>query len=437
MLAPRRMARVAPILALAGLLAILAASPASQAGDLPTGGSRQPQPGSLITAQNVEEYARFLPAATISAVRLGLRIRTQPTQHIQWSEGYQKATEKYSPQVKLDSDGYIANYVAGLPFPFANANDSNAAIKIAYNWHLGPVLPDDFSLSPWSSNGYSVADRKTGRIEASNDFDDTCERFQFLRLSNRTEVEPLPVLGSNPEGYEWKAKCDDWTQVSTPSAGGGAGGSGSGDASIWFRFVEPRRPDEALTFDRLTRRVRRLVGGVTGSYYKPDETCRQCHQPYWAYALPKTESYTYRLLGRSAILACMNSTDEPAGIQTSGDSVRLTEEPFQLRTAYILEMRPRDGSNDRVLLFIDSETYLWLAAEFFEDNQLVATTFPLWHLRPAEQGGSLFTLAGSFYFPTAKPGFFRSAVPAHGPFRPTMNSGSISASIFAPQLLGR
>ena len=38
-----------------------------------------------------------------------------------------------------------------------------------------------------------------------------------------------------------------------------------------------------------------------------DNACRQCHQPYWAYALPKTEIYTYRLLGTAPILACMNA----------------------------------------------------------------------------------------------------------------------------------
>ena len=64
-------------------------------------------------------------------------------------------TEKYSGQVGLDKDDYITNYIAGMPFPMVSTTDPKAAIKIAYNWHMGPFMPDDFSLEPWGSYAYS------------------------------------------------------------------------------------------------------------------------------------------------------------------------------------------------------------------------------------------------------------------------------------------
>ena len=48
------------------------------------------------------------------------------------------------------------------------------------------------------------------------------------------------------------------------------------------------------------------------------------------------------------------------------------------------------------LVWIDSESYVWLGAEFFESNMrtenaaLQEVAFPLWRTRPAQGGGSLF-----------------------------------------------
>ena len=75
-------------------------------------------------------------------------MRIVPTKRIDWSGGFTAETEKYSGQVGLDSDDYIVNYVAGMPFPTVGDTDPKAAIKIAYNWHMGPFMPDDFSLEP-------------------------------------------------------------------------------------------------------------------------------------------------------------------------------------------------------------------------------------------------------------------------------------------------
>src|SRR5579862_1094947 len=126
----------------------------SAAASAPPSSSAALAPGTIIKADNAGKYADLIPAATMLAIKHGLRLEVQPTHRIQWSAGFQTATEKYSPQVGLDKDNYITNYIAGMPFPLIDVNDPKAAAKIAYNWHFGPVLPDDFSLSPWSVNGY-------------------------------------------------------------------------------------------------------------------------------------------------------------------------------------------------------------------------------------------------------------------------------------------
>jgi Protein of unknown function (DUF1329) len=384
-------------------------------------------PGTIINTANAPQYASLIPAAAMLAVQHGLRLEVTAPHRIQWSTGFQTATEKYSPQVGLDQDDYITNYIAGMPFPLIDVNDPKAAVKIAYNWHFGPVLPDDFSLSPWSVNGYLAGSRDPMQINPSNDFDNACDQFDFLRYAHRTEVEPRPTLGSNALGVEWKARCNQWTEISM----GGDLGEGAG---IWIRYSNPRSNDDFYGFDEQSRRLRRM--GVRLAF--PNKVCRRCHQPYWAYALPKTEIYHYRLLGTVPILACVSAKEEPAGIAAQESGYALTQEPFELRRAYVLEMSPTQTNlEERTLIFIDSEIYVWLAAEFYESGERVATAIPLWRTHPSPEGGNLFDLAGSFYFPADHTGLFRSVVPAHSSFTQKINTGTVSESDFNPNILAR
>jgi hypothetical protein len=377
----------------------------------------------IIHGGNSGDYARYIPVAGAAALKLGLKMNIKPARHLRWSEGFQQATEKYSGQVTLDAEDNIQNYIAGMPFALIEVGDPKAAVKIACNWHMGPFMPDDFSLAPWSVNTYSTDPADARRLRSQPDSDYACEHFDFLRFAHRTEVDPRPTIGDAAQDVEWKAKCNKWIAD--------ASGAGTGEgAGIWIRYLDPHRSDEFYGVTGISRRVRR---SVNRGY--PSESCRGCHQPFWAYALPKTEYYSYKLLGSVPILACIEAASEPAGLKATGGGVALTEEPFEMRHAYVIEMTPRETSPLRTIIFIDSEIYVWLAAEFYGGAERTGTAIPLWRMHPSAEGGGLFDLAGSFYFPSATPGSFRSLVPAHGNFDQKINTGAISESLFNPQLM--
>lgn len=385
------------------------------------------KPGTIITGANASQFAQILPQAAIFALAHGFRIEVTPSRSLKWSAGYQNATEKYSPQAALDANDHLINYVAGMPFPLIDLADPKAAVKIAYNWHMGPVMPDDFSLAPWSSNGYRADPANPAQITAMSDGDYQCDHFTFLRFAHRTEVEPRPTLGANPMGAEWKARCDDWSVTAL----GAENGEGKG---IWVRYLDPATDDAFFNFDEMSRRVRQVAVGAGA----PGPACRNCHQPYWAYALPKTEDYEYRILGTTTILACLSAASEPAGITSSGDGYSLSEEPFELRHAYILEARPKTGDQSlSTIIYIDSEVYVWLAARFYKDGAETASAIPLWRMKPGREGGNLFDLAGSFYVPAGGGSFFRSLVPAHQQFQQEINTGNLSEAAFVPATLSR
>ena len=394
-----------------------------------------PQAGTVINSSNASTYLHFLPPAADLAMRYGLVVRVVPTKRLDWSTGFTTATEKYSGQVGLDADYYITNYIAGMPFPTFRIDDPKAAVKIAYNWHMGPFMPDDFSQEPWGSFAYSSADSQNGFVPEEGD-SYTSAGFVFLRYAHRTEVEPRPTLGPNEEGVEWKARYLE--KPSGPDLRLSYVGIG-----YVVRYLDPRKTDAEVWW----RGHWRPYGG---RIQVTTERCRACHQPYWAYALPKTEDYSYRLLGTALILACLTAEHEPAGVVPRGQSFTFGDLPFQIRSAYIVEMTPKlaGHENVRTIVYIDTEAYVWLGAEFFSGNEETEASFPLWRSYPSPSGGYLFDLAGSFYVPfdqltvhhlmggTTSRLFFRSLAPAHGQFSQKINAGSVSLDLFDLERLG-
>jgi Protein of unknown function (DUF1329) len=427
-------------LAIATLLASLTISVVfSEAAD-----TQSPGPGTTIDADNLSNYRSFLPAAVELAIEHGFSVQVVPAKRLDRSGSFAEATEKYSPQVGLDKDDILIKYVAGMPFPIVSMEDPKAAIKIAYNWHMGPFMPDDFSLEPWGSFTYALSD-STNTFTHEDTHDYVCNKFMFLRYAHRTEIHPRPTLGANEDGVEWKSRCDNWTM----DADGNAGAKG-----IWIRYLDPRKIDEFFYFSRRAGRMGRM-----DSYDALDDSCRTCHQPYWAYALPKTEQFTYRLLGTVPLLACLTAGQEPAGILHGDKGATFGTEPFQLRNAYVLEMTPRIPGYEHLpeIVYIDTEAYIWLGAEFYDEHERTATAFPLWRSQPAPSGGYHFDLAGEFYFRTGElqsrheqvngrfpfvheqdvtsSAYFRSMAPAHGNLSQKINIGDLSENRFLPKSL--
>ena len=390
--------------------------------------SASPPPGTVINATNTSTYAQFLPPAAEVGINHGMTLRVVQSKRLDWSGGFTSETEKYSGQVGLDKDDYMTNYIAGMPFPTVSTTDPKAAIKIAYNWHMGPFMPDDFSLEPWGSFAYSSADASNSFV-ADEENSYVCDHFTFLRFAHRTEVDPRPTLGTNEDGVEWKSRCQGWS-------GGAVVGPNPDAKTVVVRYLDPRKQDVSYS---------NLRGSRLEVLQAPNETCRGCHQPFWAYALPKTEKYLYRLLGTVPMLACVTAEQEPAGMVQQGKSLSFTEQPFQIRNAYVLEMTPKSDEKLRTVVYIDTEAYVWIGAEFYTGNEKTEAAFPFWRSHPSPSGGYLFDLAGEFYVPFDQLGsshlpfvhanptarlFFRSLAPAHGGFSQKINTGTMSEELF-------
>src|SRR5262249_6918226 len=128
---------VAMLAILVGGIAVLSSSNASA----------DVRPGDVITTANADKVKDITSPGTFYKVQNGMSMKIIPTGRIDWPPPYKDSTEKYSPQVKVGSDGRsIIGYVAGLPFPLLDPNDPQIAVKIMWNNAFRPIFSDDYDL---------------------------------------------------------------------------------------------------------------------------------------------------------------------------------------------------------------------------------------------------------------------------------------------------
>jgi len=368
-----------------------------------------PSVGTTVDRSNLDLYAKYLPAALKFAIAHGLKAKVAPTERIDWPHRFRQLTEQYSGQVRLIDETFVHNYVAGLPFPLIDVNDPNAAMKIAYNWHWGPFVPDDVMLfSSNRSQAYAVNAEKNS-LTPRDDEDDfrsegPCNTLVFIRFAHRSKVEPIPRVSAKIP-FEWRIR--------------GMKCGRSKDYS--FAWSEREEPDEVTMtgwlfgFPSLREEFWYYLGSGISSYfgllYASHECTYGCTQFWWEYVSPPPMAYKFRLLGVRPVLACLHAETNPAGIISSGLRTELGEEKFGLRSAYVLEAIP---AAERISLFllglisirplrariyIDTETFVLLGYDL-EHRESKDSAIPLWRVRTMPNGGgNEMELANEFFVP--------------------------------------
>jgi hypothetical protein len=152
--------------------------------------------GKKIDATNIDKVAEFLPDSFLSVFKnpdvwgapsKGFYFYISPYQQVMPTQGVIEATKKYSPKVKRNPDGSIANTaeLAGVPFP-----EPKTGLEIAYNVDFN-TFGDNAHYRMYAANINPKS--KTERIAD----------LEFLQFSyiHRTEVEPTPAMTRNPRGF--------------------------------------------------------------------------------------------------------------------------------------------------------------------------------------------------------------------------------------------
>jgi hypothetical protein len=330
----------------------------------------QVNPGDVITPSNSAKVANLVSPGNYRLVRQGMVMKIVPTSHLDWPPPYKAATEKYSPQVVLTPSGDLLNYKAGLPFPFVDVNDPQAASKIIWNFEFRPLNTDDADAP-----GIEAVSHRPGQSEPVEVM--SFGHFGFYKSIGRTEVEPTPIdkdIYHNGIAYRFGA-----FPILEPTEMRGAGIVREGS-------VLPGVDDNAWEYSAESRRLRRLpstelsdsfgVAGISSAGYKSGAgggtTYAFTLDPDSAFGFGgKPGDYNYRLIGERSMLASVNgSSPATACAQDGGRTV--CPENWQMRHLYVIEAtaknRPLAGGGTivpRRVLYIDSEGWFITASDLY------------------------------------------------------------------------
>jgi hypothetical protein len=346
----------------------------------------QVNPGDVITPANASKVEGLVSPGNFILVNQGMTMKIVPTGHLDWPPPYKDATERYSPQVSLGSDGELKGYVAGLPFPLVDANDPDAATKIMWNFQFRPLNTDDLD-----SRGIEAVSHRARSANELEHF--TFGHLGFYNSVGRTEVAPMPL---DPDVMKTGvASRSGVFPILEPSEMRGAG-------IVRQRSAIPGVEDSAWEYSSETRRLRRLPttelsdtfgvaadgsagtqsGGTGGA-----TTYASTWDPDSAFAFSaKIEDYSYRLLGERSMLASVEAANSPAQPCASDGGRTVCPENWEMRHLYVIEAtaKPRSAIGGSVIipkriLYVDSEGWFITASDQFDNDGQLWKTLATFH----------------------------------------------------------
>jgi hypothetical protein len=347
-------------------------------------------PGDTITKDQADKVADLVSPGNLLLVKQGMTMKIVPTERLEWPPPYKSATEKYSPQVQLGSDGTLKNYVAGLPFPLVEANDPNAALKVMWNFSYRPLYTDDAI-----SKNTEIASYRPGSTPGNPVEHFTIGNVGFYNNTGRTEVNPIPT---NPDavaaGIRYRFGAYPFLE---PSELRGFG-------FIRYRNIDPKIEDNSWMYNKGSRHVMRasaselsdiltqVAGGPTGATGGAATYASNLDPDSFFGFAAKIEDFNYRLIGEKPMLAVVHAANSPAKACETDGGRTICPENWEMRQLYVVEADAKQtsllGSGVSIpkrIFYIDSEGWFITASDQYDrDGKLWKTlvTFNAYRDRP-------------------------------------------------------
>ncbi|WP_304829806.1 DUF1329 domain-containing protein [Candidatus Binatus sp.] len=357
----------------------------------------QVKPGDFITKDNAAKVQNLVSPGNYVLVQNGMTMKVIATSKLDWPPPFKTATEKYSPQVKLDANGELKNYVSGQPFPLLDPNDPQMATKVMWNFSYRPLYSDDIDM-----RFPEVASFDKNAAGAPLSFF-TVGHFAFYNNIGRIEVPPVPT---DPDAAQSGVRYRfGYYPFLEPSGLRGYG-------LLRFRHIDPKIEDNVWVFNPSSRRLRRqsaaalsdAIGALPGfagagggggqasagfssggggsafaSTLDPDS--------YFGFSA-KIEDYSYKFLGEREMLASVHAEHSPEVQCPTDGGKTICPENWELRHVYVIEADIKPGVDATIpkrVLYIDSEGWFITASDQYDrEGKLwkTLTTFHTYRDRP-------------------------------------------------------
>ena len=298
--------------------------------------------GDTVTAANLDQAKDLISPGVEWMVKRGLKMRVVEPRKVEWPKAFKEATEKYSGQVKLGSDGLrLQDYVAGLPFPKIDVNDPQAAIKIMWNYDYKFLTTDDVDLREFDADTGSIGKEGAG-LSVERHF--ILDHFRRLFYNARLYEDPKPDR-PNPDGIRYRESLHP---IIEPYDLKGVG-------STAIRYISPDKQDDSWLYMPSLRRVRRLSTAQRSDALWGQDTDVDSYYGYSGHIA----WMNWKLLGEKTILGVMHGENYPVK-WGAGSSDFMFDDVWEKRQVYVIEgvsKMPQYAYSKRVI-FIDKEAWV-------------------------------------------------------------------------------
>jgi hypothetical protein len=333
------------------------------------------EPGTVITAENVDQAKDLLLPGVVEAVKRGMRIEVVEPQRVTWRNAYRLATEKNAGQARIGPSGELLDYVAGLPFLNIEPDDRDIAHKVVWNYAFGPWIADDAQAWSFQWETGTLRDGQPMRRESGEDQDG--EQSKWLRLVGRTEVPPLPAFPDNSGNVMTMHIFGPTLPVFLTVVRSGP--------MLVYRYLTLKEDDVwyYTSWDRKGRRIpARIRYEAFGDVVIDLNSAFGLDAPHGA--------YTWRFLGERELLGVVHAREYPSRWCPAGGDFAPCE-AWEKRKVFLIEGEatlPHDIYGKRVIAF-DREAWVVLATDLHDkQGKLWKTWMNFWAHRPYARAGA-------------------------------------------------
>jgi hypothetical protein len=279
------------------------------------------KPGDTIGPHNWQRVQGMVGENLLNRIKQGYTLKIKESKNFKPPKEYLEATDKYSGQVRIGRSGELLNYVAGLPFPNFDLNDSQAGLKLAWNFYWR-WLGDDYKNGGLTKEGKVIRDA----IERDGSERRGAVVAHTIFTRSRVIIDPKPVI----PGYEHI----DWMQLRADEYPRDT----SGTTTLEIRYADPAWEDDFYIYVPSIRRVRRAPPVQRCATIAPSEFNFDDINTFNG----KVTNFNYRLLGEKKMLSNFSQEQVPFH-RKSGDYLPV-DEGWEVQEAYVLEITPKDSS---------------------------------------------------------------------------------------------
>lgn len=310
----------------------------------------EPQPGTVLSRENLDDYKAVLGPSLRWAVGRGLKLEVIKARPIPLEPARLEATEKYSAQVRLSEDGLaLENYVAGLPFPMVEQNDPEVAVKLMHNYE-NRISVDDLDVRNFECDSGSLYPTRPLRVERNF----VIGHFRRLYYVGRLYHEPIHTW-SSPDRVRYR---EILFPLLEPFDLKGVG-------LTYNRYLDPARQDDSWLYFPMLHRARRLSSAqrsdaLFGQDIDIDSYGGYAGNPAWM---------DWRLLGTKRILAAMHTRNFP-GRWAAGSADFMFEDTWEMRDVYLIEGRSRlpGYAYSKRVIYLDKESFVIPYTELYDQS---------------------------------------------------------------------